>query len=110
MATDTPAEINEFASFSEMVEALAEKFPGGGDIQMRLDNGWNDEPAYLFIEQVCPTEDEDLWHEDGEDVLGQDLYEKVDSTVNGLMAENALPGYASGEKFFAIEWKPATGK
>lgn len=115
MASDTasnaPAtEIDEFASYSEMVDALVEKFPGGGDIQMRLDNGWNDEPAHLFMEQVCPAAEEDLWEEMPEDALGQEFYEKIDSTVNRLMEEGTLPEYTSGDKYFALHWKAASGQ
>lgn len=112
MAFDTTAqsarigEVNEFASFSEMLDALSEEFPAGGDIQMRLADGWNDEPAYLFMEQVCPTGSEDLWEQEPEQALGEDLYSKVDSTVNRLMEQDALPGYTGGSKFFAVEWKP----
>lgn len=104
--SSTPA-IIEFSSYPEMMEALAEKFPAGGHISLRYDNGWNDEPGYLFMEQVCPEDREDLWEVLPEEALGQDFYEKVDSTVNRLVEEDALPGYSEGEKYHDLTWKAA---
>lgn len=106
MATETPAPV-EFSSYAEMLSALAEKFPAGGHLSLRLDNGWNDEPDYLFVEQVViEGVDDDLMPEE---MLGQDLYEKVDSTVNRLVEEDALPDYARGAKYHDIEWAATKG-
>lgn len=95
----------EFATYAEMMAALSETFPAGGTINLRLENGWNDEPDYLYMEQACPEGREDLWEVLPEEALGEDLYEKVDSTVNRLVEENTLPGYTAGEKFHDLTWK-----
>lgn len=104
MAPDSPAPI-EFATHAEMMAALSEQFPEGGHISLRLENGWNDEPDYLYMEQVCPEGREALWEVLSEEALGEDLYEKVDSTVNRLVEEDTLPGYTRGEKYHDLTWK-----
>lgn len=104
MAPDSPAPI-EFSTYTEMMDALAEKFPAGGTLHLRLDNGWNDAPDYLFMEQVVIEGEDD--YDFPEEMLGQDLYEKVDSTVNRLVVEDTLPDYTRGQKYHDLTWKAA---
>lgn len=94
----------QFPTVDAVTARLREAFPDGGSASFRLASDNDDD--YLYIEDLSINDDTvDPDHEKmPEDVLGQDLYEALDSAVNTAMAHGSLTNYEAQDKFYEINW------
>lgn len=84
---------------------LRNTIPGGGMVHMRSDDDNDGHGLYLYAKHVTSTKADGIFNALPEEVLGEDLYVRLDEAVNEAFREGTLPtvpGYQPGDRIFDL--------